>query len=140
MFPRILAPVPITTLFPIGGVALAFFLAGPAQRNALIQQDVVADLGGLADHHPHAVVDEEPPADLCARVNLDPGGRAIDLRNNASQQNEARFVKPVRQPMQQDGVEAGIAKEDFNRASGGGIASKDGVDLFPDCSKHAAYI
>ena len=38
-----------------------------AERDALIDRHVVADLGGLADHHAHAVIDEEAPADLRAR-------------------------------------------------------------------------
>jgi len=48
-------------------------------------------------------------------------------------------MHPVGQPMQQDGVEAWITEEDLDPAFRGGIVSKDGVDLFPDCSKHAAY-
>ena len=42
-----------------GRVALAGREAGAAERHALVERDVVADLGRLADHHAHAVVDEE---------------------------------------------------------------------------------
>ena len=38
----------------------------PPKRNALIDGHVVADLGGLADDHAHAVIDEEAPADFRA--------------------------------------------------------------------------
>ena len=52
-------------------MALAVLLAGAAQRDALVQQHVVADLRGLADHHAHAVIDEEAAADARAGMNLD---------------------------------------------------------------------
>ena len=42
-------------------VPLARLAREPAQGDAVVDQHVVADLGRLADHHPHAVVDEEPP-------------------------------------------------------------------------------
>jgi hypothetical protein len=45
-------------------VALAarrMVLGEATERHAVVDQHVVADLGRLADHHAHAVVDEEPP-------------------------------------------------------------------------------
>src|SRR4029077_19850824 len=53
-----------------GRVALAFFFAGSAQRHALIEQYVVTDLRGLADHHAHAMVDKTAAPDGRARVDL----------------------------------------------------------------------
>src|SRR5512135_3241873 len=46
-----------------GGMALAMLPGSAAQGHAVIHGHVVADLGRLADHHAHAVVDEEAPAD-----------------------------------------------------------------------------
>ncbi len=63
-----------------GGVALAALFARAAQRDALVEQNVVADLGGLADHHAHAVVDEAAPSDHGAGMDLDSGHRADELR------------------------------------------------------------
>ena len=51
-------------------VALAAVLARAAERDALIEQAVVADLRGLADDDAGAVVDDEPSADLGGRVDL----------------------------------------------------------------------
>ena len=61
-------------------VALAGGEAGAAERDALVERDVVADLRRLADHDAVAVVDEEPVADLRGRVDLDAGERAGDER------------------------------------------------------------
>ena len=60
-------------------VALAGIEADAAQGDTLIEGHIVADLGGLADHHAHAVIDEEAPPDPRARVDLDPGHEAADL-------------------------------------------------------------
>ena len=51
-------------------MALAVFLACASQGDALIQQATVADFGGLADHHPHAMVNEHAVADPGAGVDL----------------------------------------------------------------------
>src|SRR5438132_10339534 len=39
-------------------MAFAFLIAGAAQRNALVEEHVVADFGGFANHHAGPVVDE----------------------------------------------------------------------------------
>jgi hypothetical protein len=57
-------------------VSLARIGRCPAQSDALIKRDVVADLRGLADHDPGAMVDKEPPPDGRAGVNFDPGDHA----------------------------------------------------------------
>ena len=59
---------------------LASLFAGAAQRDALVEGHVVADLGGFADDHAHAVIDEEAPADLGAGMDLDSGDPSRDLR------------------------------------------------------------
>jgi len=49
----------MTTPFADGRVALASIFAGAPERDALVNQHVVADLAGFTDHHAHAVIDEE---------------------------------------------------------------------------------
>ena len=44
----------------------------PTEGHPVIERDVLPDLGGFPDHHPHPVVDEEPLADGCTRVDLNP--------------------------------------------------------------------
>ena len=67
-----------------------------AERHALVDGAVVADLGGLADDHAHAVVDEDAPADRRARMDLDPGEEAREVRDPAAEPVEA--VPPATMP------------------------------------------
>src|SRR5262245_20085745 len=53
------------------GVPLLPLEARAPERHPLVQGHVVADLRGLADHHPHAVVDEDSGADARSGVDLD---------------------------------------------------------------------
>ncbi len=66
-----------------GGVALAVALAGAAERDALVEGDVAADDGGFADDHAGGVIDEEPPAEQRAGMDIDAGEEAGDLREHA---------------------------------------------------------
>ena len=49
-------------------------------------------------------------------------------------------VKLVRQAVEQNRVETRVTEEDLDDAPGGRVLAKDGVDLFPDGSKHPASI
>ena len=69
-----------------GRMALALLITGAAERHALVEQHIVADLGGFPDDHAGAVVDEEPPPDGCARMDLDARKKAAELRNNPGYQ------------------------------------------------------
>ena len=44
-----------------------------AERYAVVKRHIVANFGKLADDYAHAVVDEEPLADLRGRVDFDTG-------------------------------------------------------------------
>src|ERR1043165_4661920 len=55
-----------------------------AERHGLIDGAAVAPFRRLADHHAHAVVDEHAAADLRARVDLDAGQPAADMRGEAA--------------------------------------------------------
>ena len=71
-------------------MALALVPGGAAERHAVIQGDVVADLGGLADHDAGAVVDEEAPADARAGMNVDIGQRARQEGQQARHDSASR--------------------------------------------------
>ena len=57
---------------------------GAAQGHALVKRAIVADFGGLADHHAHAVVDKQPPADFGTGVDFDPGQEPPEMRYEPS--------------------------------------------------------
>src|SRR5205085_4007911 len=110
--------------------------AGAAQSDALVQQAIVADLGGLSDDDSHPVVDEEAAPDIRARVDLDPGKEAVDLGDEARQDRNAPAIELMSHPVPHDGVEAGIAQQDFQHTPGRRILAKDGLNLLPDGLPH----
>jgi hypothetical protein len=73
-------------------------------------------------------------------MDFDTRCRADELRENARSERKTRAVQLVAQPMQQNGMEAGIAEEDFDGALRSGIATEDGIDLFPEGAEHGSYL
>jgi len=119
-----------------GGMPLSALLAGSTQRHALVHDDVIADFGGFSDHHSHSVVDKTAPANMRSGMDFDASGGADKLRQNAGRQRKTSPMQLVSQPVQQDGMEARITKENLDGAFRGGIATEDGIDLFPEGSEH----
>jgi hypothetical protein len=60
-------------------MALAGLLAGAAERDTLVEGDMVADDRRFADHNSHTMVDEEATADLSAGMDFDAGDKAAEL-------------------------------------------------------------
>src|SRR5215469_18753315 len=73
MLPRTLATRPDNHFVANGGMALAFFLPGATEGDALVNRDVVADDAGLANDYGHTVIDAEAASDLSAGVDFDSG-------------------------------------------------------------------
>jgi len=121
-------------------MALAFFLARTAQRDALVHQYVIADLRCLAYHDAHAMVDEEPSSDRRARMDFDPGEEPADLGDQARQQRNPGFVKPVGEPVGHDSVKPRIAEQDFDHATRSRIIAENSIDLFPEVPEHVPPI
>ena len=67
-------------------MAFAVLFARASQGYPLVEQATVPDLGGFADHHSHAVVDEHAVADPGAGVNLNAGEGTTDLAEAAGGQ------------------------------------------------------
>src|SRR5580693_4054683 len=78
-----------------GGMALARFLAGAAEGDVLIHEDVVADFTGFADDDAHAVVDEEAAAYGGSGVNFDACQGTRKLRDHASEGEPPLFINAV---------------------------------------------
>ena len=55
-----------------GGMALLLLQGRPAKDDPFIDQTVVSNLGRLADHHPHSVIDEEASADGRSGMDFNP--------------------------------------------------------------------
>lgn len=118
------------------GVPFALLVPGAAQRDALIEKHIVADFRGGPDDDAHSVVNEKTPPDCSAGVDFNPGQEAGDLRQKTGQNRDAGFIEPMRKPVKQNGVKAGITKKDLKDAGGRRVLAEDGLDLFPDGGKH----
>ena len=64
-----------------------------AERHAVIQRDIVADLGGLADHDTGAMIDEEALADLRRRMNVDIAEEAARATTSAGPETPVRLPR-----------------------------------------------
>ncbi len=81
-----------------------------SEGDLVVHEDVVAHDGGLANHHTHAVIDEEPAADAGARMDLDPRRETRPLADEPSKWLQCGGATPqlMRHPVHPDGVDAGI--------------------------------
>ena len=62
------------------------------------------------------------------------------MRDDARQREPARSVEIVRYAMQQNGVEARVAQDDFEHAAGGRIAPEDRIELLANVASHVCRI
>src|SRR5260370_36152177 len=81
-----------------------------AERYALIELDVSADVAGLADDDAGAVVDEEARADAGAGVNVNAGLGVGALGHHARDQRHADAPQFMGDAIDGYGFEARIAK------------------------------
>ena len=99
-----------------------FFLhAGAAESHALIQRAVSADFGGFADHHAHAVIDEQPRSDVRSGMDLDACEETPDMGDKASQDQPAMHPQPMCQTMEEQGMHTGVTPQDLDDAPCRGI-------------------
>src|SRR6185312_7390012 len=118
-------------------MALALVPRRAAQRDAVIERRVVADLGRLADDDPHAVVDEDPPADRRARMDLDSGPKTAPVRQPACE--PAQAARPQRvsdRTVPDQRVDARVAGEHFPTGAGRGVAVEHHGDVFAQMVEH----
>jgi len=104
----------------------------PAERDAVVDEHVVADLGRLADDDPGAVVDEQPLADGRGRVNFDAGQEAGELRQRPRREPVVPVPEDVGDAIQPDGVDAGIEQCYLQCALGCGVFGESCPDIFQD--------
>ena len=84
-----------------------------AQRYRLVQAHALPEDGGLADHDPGAVVDEEAGADLRARVDVDASQRMADVGHDARQKRRAQALQAMRDAVVQNRDGARVAQHDL---------------------------
>src|SRR5262249_16289784 len=121
---------------------LAPIKGGAAEGHPLVERAVVADLGSLADHHPHPVIDEQSFADTSSGMNLDAGQPPPDMGHKTRSEQPAMPPQPMSEVMEKQRVKARITQRNFEARTGSGIAGKSGVDFVAQVSKehHRHYI
>jgi hypothetical protein len=103
-------------------MALGAMETRAAQRHALEDVAVVADLCRLSDHDTHSMIDEQSLAYRRTGMDLDPGDEAAEVRDRARDDRHAGPVKGVGQAVEQACVKARIRQNDFDGAAGSRIA------------------
>src|SRR5215472_9039049 len=120
------------------GVTLLPLVAGAAEGHSLEQAHVPADLRRLTDDHAHAVVDEEPGAQLGRGMDLDAREETAEVRQPACGGRPSRPPQGVRDAMDPDGVDAGIAQHDLEGGARSRIALQHGSDILAHRFEHGA--
>lgn len=109
----------------------------PAQRDAVVEQAVVANPCSLADDNTHAVIDEKPPTDRRPGVDFDARRHSRNVAQQPGGQAEAASPPRMRNSVRPNGVHARVAEHDLDRAAGGGVAATCGTDVLTESSEDA---
>ena len=135
--PSSLAPGADHHVVAHGRVALAALEAGAAEGHLLVERHVVADLGGLADHHAGAVVDERAAADVGRGVDLHSGQGARGRGQQARRERDARIVHHVGDAVGEQRLHAAVGEEDLDPAhvAGRGIAVLRGGEVLAQLAR-----
>src|SRR5271154_7051297 len=107
----------------------ALFFAGAPQGYTLVKRDIVANEGRLANHCAHAVVDEQTPSDLGARVNLDSRKHARNLRDKSRRKAYAVAPEPVAQVVCPHRVQSRIQEYDLEVGARRRVGFKDSRNI-----------
>src|SRR4029077_7516748 len=111
-----------------------------AERHALVNGAAVTYFRSFADHHAHAVVDEDARAEPGAGMDLDPGERAAEVRGKAPEQLEPVQPEPARELVDVDRVQAGIAGQYLPRRARRRVALEDAGDIAAQSREHPAIL
>ena len=107
---------------------------GAAQRHALIDRHIVADIGRFADDG-KAVVDEQMPTDLRAGMDIDGSQKSRQMVDQPGEEEQFAPEQPVRQAMQAKRQNARIEKH-FPARARSGIARLDRIQISAEIPKH----
>ena len=120
-----------------GRVALAFIPGGTTQRHAVIQGAVIADFSSLTNHHAHAMVNKETPANGCSRMNLNAGHPAAEGRQHARQPFKTLAPQPVGHPVMQQSMQPRIGGDHLKGIARCRVTLKYTGNVFTQLSDHS---
>ena len=125
MGPRIFAPCADNNIVADRGMSLYFLPRCSTQRNAVVESDIIADFGRLANDNTHAVVNKEPFADLRSGVYLNTGQKPAHVRSKSPYKKHLMLPEPMPQPVKQNRVKTRITEQDLKDTPGRRIAFKN---------------
>ena len=114
---------------PHGRMPLGPLRGGTPQDRALVHQHIIAHFRRLADDHTRAVIDKEPPADACPRMDFDAGQEAPDVRDDACQGEVLVLPQAVGYPVQPTGMQTRVASQDLQQATSCRVLVVYGLDI-----------
>lgn len=114
-----------------------FLVGRSAEKNTLVNDDVIFDDGGFSDHDTHAMVDKDPPADSGGRMNFDAGDEPRQIRKEARRKAQMPVPQAMENAVKPKGMKAGVAEEDIQARQSRGIVGHRGRDVLPDARKDA---
>ena len=123
-----------------GGVPLPFFFSGAAQGHSLVKGNIIADDGGFPDDNAGTMIDEESFPDLSTGMDLDTSQEPGQSGNEPSRDEPGSLIKEMGNPIGPDGVESGIAKQDFQGILYGRIPLFDDSDIIAHGCKHKSFL
>jgi len=82
------------------------------------------------------VINENPFADAGTGMDFDAGEEPCPMGDDPGNNGELGFVKQMGEAMEPEGMETGIAEEDFYRISGCGVPIENNAKVCEECIKH----
>src|SRR6185295_12879929 len=120
-------------------MALARLPGRPAQGHPVVERAVVPDVGRLADHDAHPVIDEHPAANDRSRMDLDPRQPAGPVGQPAGEPPQPGAPEPMRYPtVPSECMQTWIAGQHLPLGSGGGVAVENDGDVFAKATEHTS--
>ncbi len=107
-----------------------------AERHALVQLHVLADVTGFADYHARAVIDEKVFANPGTGMNVDAGLFVSPLGHHPRDERHIKRGQFVRDAVHRDRFETGIAENDFIRCLAGGVAIVGSLNVGGERAAH----
>ena len=117
-------------------VAFAWRPCDAAECDAVVKRHIIADHGGLADHHTHAVVDEKAPPDGRARMYFDASEHPPHVRDKAPEQTHAMAPQPICQAKKPQRVKARITEKNLDARTHSRVAAKYTIHIFFNALEH----
>jgi hypothetical protein len=122
-------------------MTLVHMVTRTAEGHAVKEHAVVTYLGRLSNDDTDSVIYEEASPYLRPRVYLDTRQKSVARRYEAWQHRDPEsHVKAVRDPVDQDRVQSGIAQPNLDDASGGGVVLPYSCDVVEEERSHIHYL